>query len=208
MKKLLAQHINSIKVTAAQVQTGSTRIEGADIRFGKDLSELSDGLTAVVTPPKGNAPRTVGIRILPKEGVYSAGTFDFTLTIDSEYPIEPPKVMYVGPKIFHPNIDDQGGVCLNILKPPDWKPVLGISHIIFGLELLFIEPNPDDPLPGTSREAAVMMKDDRKAFVRKAQEWMHLGGCYHHEEGAATARGSGGKRTRSDAVIETSKRRS
>jgi len=42
----------------------------------------------------------------------------------------------------------------------------------FGLELLFIEPNPDDPLPGTSRTAAELMRSNRAAFAKKAQEWM------------------------------------
>jgi ubiquitin-conjugating enzyme E2 M len=36
-------------------------------------------------------------------------------------------------------------VCLNILKL-DWSPVLSLSSIIFGLLLLFDEPNPEDPL--------------------------------------------------------------
>lgn len=28
----------------------------------------------------------------------------------------------------------------------DWKPVLTVSSIIYGLQFLFLEPNPDDPL--------------------------------------------------------------
>lgn len=48
-------------------------------------------------------------------------------------------------QIYHPNIDTEGNVCLNILRD-DWKPVLTINSICFGLQFLFSEPNPDDPL--------------------------------------------------------------
>lgn len=48
-------------------------------------------------------------------------------------------------QIYHPNIDLEGNVCLNILRE-DWKPVLNINSIIVGLQYLFLEPNADDPL--------------------------------------------------------------
>lgn len=48
-------------------------------------------------------------------------------------------------KVYHPNINDQGKVCLNILRQ-EWMPVLSLGSVIFGLMTLFLEPNPDDPL--------------------------------------------------------------
>ena len=35
---------------------------------------------------------------------------------------------------------------LSIIYREDWKPVLTINSIIYGLQFLFLEPNPDDPL--------------------------------------------------------------
>ena len=40
-------------------------------------------------------------------------------------------------QVYHPNIDLEGNVCLNILRE-DWKPVLSISSIIYGLQFLFL----------------------------------------------------------------------
>lgn len=59
-----------------------------------------------------------------------------------------------------------GNVCLSILKIMNnnnegWKPVLGISHILFGLMTLFYDPNPDDPL---NHSAAQVMINDPKQF--------------------------------------------
>ena len=48
-------------------------------------------------------------------------------------------------QIYHPNIDLEGNVCLNILRE-DWKPVLNLNSVMVGLQYLFLEPNADDPL--------------------------------------------------------------
>lgn len=40
-------------------------------------------------------------------------------------------------QVYHPNIDLEGKICLNILRE-DWKPVLSISSVIFGLQFLFL----------------------------------------------------------------------
>ena len=83
------------------------------------------------------------IAIKPDEGYYRGGTFEFSFAVPTMYPHEPPKVRCER-KVYHPNIDLDGNVCLNILRE-DWKPVLSISSVVFGLSLLFSEPNPDDP---------------------------------------------------------------
>ena len=48
-------------------------------------------------------------------------------------------------QVYHPNIDLEGNVCLNILRE-EWKPILNVNAVIFGLQFLFLEPNPSDPL--------------------------------------------------------------
>ena len=51
----------------------------------------------------------------------------------------------------------KGNVCLNILRE-DWKPVLDINAVIYGMIYLFYEPNPDDPL---NREASDLYRTDK-----------------------------------------------
>lgn len=103
----------------------------------------------------------------PSTGMYKTGSFNFTFAINSSYPHEPPKVKctqkvsshltcqwrlalcfepkYSPWQIYHPNLDLDGNVCLNILRE-DWKPVLNLNSIMVGLQYLFLEPNADDPL--------------------------------------------------------------
>lgn len=64
------------------------------------------------------------------------GAFLFTFHVTPSYPHEPPKVK-CKTKVYHPNIDLEGNVCLNILRE-DWKPVLNINTIIYGLNHLFV----------------------------------------------------------------------
>jgi hypothetical protein len=40
-------------------------------------------------------------------------------------------------QVYHPNIDLDGNICLNILRE-DWKPVLSISSVVYGLQFLFL----------------------------------------------------------------------
>lgn len=65
-------------------------------------------------------------------------------------------------QIYHPNVDLEGNVCLNILRE-DWKPVLNLNSITVGLQFLFLEPNADDPL---NKQAAEELRKDRSKFAR------------------------------------------
>ena len=62
--------------------------------------------------------------------------------------------------VYHPNLDMEGHVCLNILRE-DWKPVLTVQSVIMGLQFLMLEPNADDPL---NKEAAQLLSSDRARF--------------------------------------------
>nr|GEZ60202.1 NEDD8-conjugating enzyme Ubc12-like [Tanacetum cinerariifolium] len=70
-----------------------------------------------------------------RRSLYLGGKFTFTFQIATIYPHEAPKVK-CKERVYHPNIDLDGNVCLNILRE-DWKPVLSINTVIYGLYHLF-----------------------------------------------------------------------
>jgi len=107
------------------------------------------------------------LHIEPDEGMYKGGKFSFTFAINQNFPHDPPKVK-CQQKIYHPNIDMQGNVCLNILRD-EWKPVLNLNAVIVGLQFLFLEPNPADPL---NKEAAEDLKSNRQIFIRNVKNAM------------------------------------
>jgi len=73
--------------------------------------------------------------------------------------------------VYHPNINDQGKVCLNILRQ-EWMPVLSLGSVIFGLMTLFLEPNPDDPL---DIEVAKLMVSNAKQFEKNVKDSLRGG---------------------------------
>ncbi len=53
-------------------------------------------------------------------------------------------------QVYHPNIDLEGNVCLNILRE-DWNPVLSVNSILYGLQYLFLVILPCPCLPPTAQ---------------------------------------------------------
>lgn len=121
-----------------------------------DIAELDAGRVAKVDFPNINDLTQFIVTVEPDSGFWAGAKYHFAFVIPSDYPHKPPKVT-CSPKIYHPNLNYEGAVCLNILRE-DWKPVLDINAVIYGLIYLFYEPNPDDPL---NREAADLFRNDK-----------------------------------------------
>ncbi|KAL1918903.1 uncharacterized protein VTP21DRAFT_2284 [Calcarisporiella thermophila] len=146
------------------------KVSAAQIRVQKDLSELELPKTMQMEFPDPQDVLNFNLSITPDESFYKGGIFRFTFSINNNYPHDPPKVRCVQ-KIYHPNIDLEGNVCLNILRE-DWKPVLNLNSIMVGLQYLFLEPNPDDPL---NKEAAEDLRLNRHSFEYNVRSSMRGG---------------------------------
>ena len=78
----------------------------------------------------------------------------------------PPKVRFLT-KIYHPNVDKLGRICLDILKDK-WSPALQIRTVLLSIQALLSAPNPDDPLDNNVAE--VWKKNEAEA-IRRAKEF-------------------------------------
>jgi ubiquitin-conjugating enzyme E2 M len=99
----------------------------------EDLEELSLGTTMKTHFPNPDDILNFELTIDPDEGMYKGGRFKFDFKINQNFPHDPPKVKCTQ-KIYHPNIDLEGNVCLNILRE-DWKPVLNLNAVVVGLQV-------------------------------------------------------------------------
>lgn len=101
----------------------------------------------------------------PTETPYEGGIFKLKILFPADYPFKPPKITFETP-IYHPNINANGGICLDILKD-QWSPALNITKVLLSICSLLDEPNPDDPL---MPEIAQLFKSNKAEFNRLARE--------------------------------------
>ncbi|CAK9290970.1 unnamed protein product [Gordionus sp. m RMFG-2023] len=112
------------------------------------LAEPVPGITAI--PDDENARYFKVIIAGPEDSPFERGTFKLELFLPEEYPMSAPKVRFMT-KIYHPNIDKLGRICLDILKDK-WSPALQIRTVLLSIQALLSAPNPDDPLDNVVAE--------------------------------------------------------
>ncbi|GMI53290.1 hypothetical protein ScalyP_jg4216 [Parmales sp. scaly parma] len=102
----------------------------------------------------------------PQDSPYQTGVFNLELFLPADYPMAPPKVRFLT-KIYHPNVDKLGRICLDILKDK-WSPALQIRTVLLSIQALLSAPNPDDPL---DNQVAEMWKTDEPTALKNASDW-------------------------------------
>jgi ubiquitin-conjugating enzyme E2 D/E len=102
----------------------------------------------------------------PTESPYENGVFFLEINFPAEYPYKPPRIHFTT-KIYHPNINSNGGICLDILKD-QWSPALTISKVLLSICSLLNDPNPDDPLVPSIAELYIRNKE---RYIINARAW-------------------------------------
>ena len=86
----------------------------------------------------------VFLLIIPEGTPFVGGSFRLRLVLSEEYPNVPPRGFFLT-KIFHPNVAENGDICVNTLKK-DWTTDLTIKHVFQVIKCLLIVPFPESSL--------------------------------------------------------------
>ncbi|KAI9145953.1 ubiquitin-conjugating enzyme/RWD-like protein [Paraphysoderma sedebokerense] len=110
----------------------------------------------------------------PPSTIYEGGYFKATMKFPQEYPFLPPSFAF-NSKFFHPNVYEDGRLCISILHPPGddplsgetaaerWNPTQTVESVLISIVSLLADPNTSSP---ANVDAGVMFRND---FSRYSQ---------------------------------------
>ena len=100
---------------------------GPSLRIQKEIQKIkSEPIKGIEVIPNKDDFHLFSVNLDgPPESPFEGGLFHCDLLLPEDYPMSPPKIIF-NTKIFHPNIDKLGRVCLDILKN-NWTPALQIK---------------------------------------------------------------------------------
>ena len=128
---------------------------------------LKDTVPGISAKPYADNPRYFSVTIDgPEDTPYRGGLFQLEMFLPSDYPMTPPKIRFLT-KVYHPNVDKVGRICLDILKDK-WSPALQVRTVLLSLQALLSAPNPDDPL---DNGVAEHWKQDESGAQATAAQW-------------------------------------
>ncbi|KAH7537396.1 hypothetical protein FEM48_Zijuj03G0088000 [Ziziphus jujuba var. spinosa] len=133
------------KQPAASLNTVDTT--SVSQRLQKELMSLmmSAGDLGVSAFPEGQSIFTwIGTIEGGKGTMYEGLSYKLSLRFPLDYPFKPPQVKFET-MCFHPNVDQFGNICLDILQDK-WSSAYDCRTILLSIQSLLGEPNPESPL--------------------------------------------------------------
>ncbi|OIR58240.1 MAG: ubiquitin-conjugating enzyme E2 [Amphiamblys sp. WSBS2006] len=113
-------------------------------RLQGEMREIENNplpLISIEQPDKDNLFKWVATMQGPKGTPFEGGSFKIDIIIPDDYPFSPPAVKFVS-KMFHPNIFEDGSICLDILEKDNWNNEITIQGVALSIQSLLNDPNP------------------------------------------------------------------
>lgn len=109
----------------------------------------------------------------PKDSPYEGGCFKAKMIFPKNFPHSPPDFIFIS-KIFHPNIYENGKVCISILHEGEdrfgyesaderWRPVHSVNSILLSIISLLHDPNDESP---ANIDSAKIWREDKNEFQK------------------------------------------
>lgn len=144
-----------------------------------DLAKNPIDLVSVGLADESNVYEWEILIMGPDGTLYEGGFFKANLTFPADFPNMPPTMTFTS-EMWHPNVYEDGRVCISILHPPGedefnsqesaderWRPILGVEQILISVISMLSDPNDESP---ANLDAAVMWRNDRQAFKKKVRQ--------------------------------------
>ena len=106
----------------------------------------------------------------PSSTPYEGGWFAAEFQLPYDYPFMPPKDFKILTKVLHPNITDNGELCVDFLEDK-WSPAFHLFSMFWSILSLLGTPEPLDPM---NVGAAALQLNHPETFAAKARMWTRL----------------------------------
>jgi len=167
---------NNNDIMAAE-QRRVKRVSVRDRLLVKEVQELNSALPASCKLRFDDPDKLYDfyVTVTPDEGYWKNGQFVFHVQVTEEYNFAPP-IVKCQTRLWHPNINEEGSVCLSLLRQSSidemgWAPTRRLKDVVWGLNSLFTDLlNFEDPL---NLEASEMYQRDASAFQHKVNDYIH-----------------------------------
>ena len=137
------------------------------VRLRKEFGKLTNEPVPGISFEKTENSRYFMIKLVGSDGTpYADGIFNLEIFFPEDYPMGPPKIRFLT-KIYHPNIDKIGRICLDVLKDR-WSPALQTRTVMLSIQALLSDPNLEDPL---DENVAKHWRDDYNGAIEKAKQF-------------------------------------
>ena len=125
-------------------------------RLMRDFKRLQTDPPAGIsgTPSESNIMAWHAVIFGPEGTPWEGGTFKLTIAFSEEYPNKAPVVKFVT-KMFHPNVYNDGSICLDILQN-QWSPIYDVGAILTSIQSLLCDPNPNSPANSEAADALLL----------------------------------------------------
>lgn len=100
----------------------------------------------------------------PPSSPFRGGIFHLLLTLE-DYPYRPPGFKFIT-RIYHPNVDDQGEMCIDILGG-EWSPFLSLVKLLLSVSSVLSDPMIRDPLVPEIAEKYVYARGEYNRVARE-----------------------------------------
>ncbi|KAJ1911724.1 Ubiquitin-conjugating enzyme E2 C [Mycoemilia scoparia] len=169
----MASTLTSATTTAANTNNNSSNPNSSETANSSVIKRLRSELMNLMManlpdisafPDSDNLLRWVGTISGAPGTVYENLKYKLQIQFPSNYPYTAPTITFLTP-CWHPNVDDRGNICLDILKE-EWSAIYNVQTILLSLQSLLGEPNPDSPLNGQAARLWENQEEYKKVLLK------------------------------------------
>ncbi|KAL8908441.1 MAG: hypothetical protein Q9171_005460 [Xanthocarpia ochracea] len=121
---------------------------------------------------------TIALIIINPDSLYYGGYFLANMKFPSNYPYSPPEFQFTRP-LYHPNIYEDGKLCISILHAPGddemsgelaaerWSPAQRVESVLLSIISLLDDAETSSP---ANVDAGVLLRKDPEAFKQRVKQ--------------------------------------